>query len=63
MSNLISGYLWGYKNYEAGIKSIETFKKFYPQSDVFVKIDTDGDLENYTQGLTSYNIDISLIHK
>ena len=44
---MISAYLWGYKNYEAGSKSIDTFRKFYPNNDVFIRIDTDGDFENY----------------
>lgn len=58
--NKLSAYLWGYKNYTAGVKSIETFRKFYPESDVFVRIDTDGDLENYKTELIPYNVDISL---
>jgi len=60
MNQLVSAYLWGYKNYEAGVKSIQTFKKFYPNSDVFVRIDTDGDLKNYKLGLESYDVDIKL---
>ena len=60
MKNIISAYLWGYKNYEAGAKSVETFNKFYPNSDVFVRIDTDGDFENYKSILLSYNVDIKL---
>ena len=35
MNNEISAYLWGYKNYIAGVKSVESFKQFYPNSDVF----------------------------
>jgi hypothetical protein len=56
---LISAYLWGYKNYEAGVKSIQTFKHFYPTSDVFVRIDIDGDLENYKSCLSELNINIA----
>jgi len=60
MKTTLSAYLWGYKNYEAGAKSVETFNKFYPNSDIFVRIDTDGDLENYKLALSDYNIDIKL---
>lgn len=55
---LLSAYLWGYKNYQAGAKSIETFNKFYPNSDMFVRIDTDGDFDNYKEALSKYNVDI-----
>ena len=56
---LISAYLWGYKNYQAGSKSIETFRKFYPESDVFIRIDTDGDFENYKESTNEFNVDIA----
>ena len=58
MENNISAYLWGYKDYKAGQKSVETFRKFYPNSDVFVRIDTDGDMENYKSSLETFNVDI-----
>lgn len=58
MENNISAYLWGYKDYKAGQKSVETFRKFYPNSDVFVRIDTDGDMENYKSSLEMFNVDI-----
>lgn len=54
----ISAYLWGYKNYKAGQKSIETFRKFYKESDAFVRIDTDGDMKNYKESLSKFNINI-----
>lgn len=44
---LISGYLWAFKNYEAGKKSLQTLKKFYSDADLFINVDFDGDLENY----------------
>lgn len=58
MENNISAYLWGYKDYKAGQKSVETFRKFYPNSDVFVRIDTDGDMENYKPSLEPFNVNI-----
>tara|TARA_R110000772_G_scaffold88874_2_gene184343 strand:+ start:1464 stop:2219 length:756 start_codon:yes stop_codon:yes gene_type:complete len=58
MENNISAYLWGYKNYQAGQKSVETFRKFYPESDVFIRIDTDGDFENYKESTNEFNVDI-----
>lgn len=56
----VSAYLWGYRDYEAGAKSIQTFRQFYPDSDVFVRIDTDGDLDNYKSSLQSFDVDIQL---
>lgn len=54
----IAAYLWGYKNYEAGSKSIETFRRFYPDNDVFIRVDTDGDLENYKESTNQFNVNI-----
>ena len=48
MSKLISGYLWAWKNYEAGFKSVNSLKKFYPNADIFINVDYDGDVTNYT---------------
>lgn len=56
---ILSAYLWGYKNYQAGSKSVETFRKFYKNSDVFIRIDTDGDFENYVKSTIEYNVDIN----
>lgn len=58
MKKELSAYLWGYKNYLAGSKSVETFRNFYPDSDVFVRIDTDGDMENYKSSLENFNVNI-----
>ena len=59
----ISSYLWGYKNYEAGSKCIETFRKFYPNSDIFLRVDTDGDYDNYKKFTNKFNVDIDLQKK
>ena len=48
MSKLISGYLWAWTKYEAGLKSVNSLKKFYPDSDIFINVDYDGDVTNYT---------------
>jgi hypothetical protein len=34
MNKLISGYLWAWTNYEAGEKSVNSLKKFYPDADI-----------------------------
>jgi len=47
MSKLISGYLWAFKNYEFGEISLKKLKMFYPDADVFVNIDFEGDEVNY----------------
>lgn len=47
MSKIISGYLWAFKNYNAGAKSVGCLKKFYPDADIFINVDYDGDTENY----------------
>jgi hypothetical protein len=49
MSKLVSGYLWAWTNYEAGSKSVASLKKFYPDADIFINVDYDGDVENYTR--------------
>jgi len=55
MKNQLSAYLWGYQNIEAGEKSVETFKKFYPDSDLFLTIDVGGDIDGYTKISNKYN--------
>jgi hypothetical protein len=47
MSKLISGYLWAWTNWEAGQKSLTSLKKYYPDADIFVNVDYDGDIINY----------------
>jgi len=47
MSKLISGYWWAWKDVEAGKKSAQTLRKFYPDSDLFFNVDYEGDVEGY----------------
>ena len=47
MSKLVSGYLWAWTNYEAGQKSVGSLRKFYPDADIFINVDYDGDVVNY----------------
>ena len=63
MENKLSAYLWGYTNYEAGSKSVETFRKFYKDEDVFIRVDTDGDIKNYTESTDTLSVDIQLQKK
>jgi hypothetical protein len=60
MKELISGYLWGYKNIEAGDKSFEKFRKIYPNSDLFCRVDIDGDIDGYTKISEKYNAKLSI---
>ena len=47
MNKIISAYLWAFRNYQSGRKSLESFRKFYPDSDVFINVDYEGDHEEY----------------
>ena len=60
MKNKLSAYLWGYQNIEAGEKSVETFRKFYPDSDLFLTVDVGGDIDGYTKISNKYNGSIKI---
>lgn len=47
MSKLVSGYLWAFRNYESGKKSVNSLRKFYTNADIFINVDFEGDVENY----------------
>jgi hypothetical protein len=49
MSKLISGYLWAFRNFESGVKSVKSLKKYYHDADIFINVDYDGDFENYVE--------------
>lgn len=49
MGKIISGYLWAWKNTERGKKSVETLRKFYPNADIFINVDYEGDADTYKQ--------------
>lgn len=49
MENLLNAYLWGYKNWEAAEHSFRKFKEFYPDGDIFIKVDKGGEFENYSK--------------
>jgi len=55
MNKIISGYLWAWRNTERGRKSVETLRKFYPESDIFINVDFEGDVDTYKQ--ISHEID------
>jgi hypothetical protein len=59
MGKIIDAYLWGYKNYEAADVSFRKFKEFYPNSNIFIRVDIDGDYENYEKVANKYNANIS----
>jgi len=58
--SIVSGYLWGYKDYQAGDKSFETFRKFYPDGELYLKVDLGGDESNYKSVAEKYNADYSI---
>lgn len=47
MTKIISGYLWAYRNIQSGIKSLQTLRKHYPNSDLFINVDYEGDYDGY----------------
>lgn len=47
MNKLVAAYLWAWRNYESGKKSLKSVKTFYPDADLFINVDYDGDFENY----------------
>lgn len=47
MDKIISGYLWAWKNYESGKKSLETLRRYYTDSDIFINVDYHGAIEEY----------------
>jgi hypothetical protein len=49
MEKVISGYLWAFRNFEAGRTSLKSLRKFYPDSNLYINVDYDGDVENYTK--------------
>ena len=49
MNKWLNAYLWGYKNWEAADHSLRKFREFYPDGDIYIKVDANGDFENYTK--------------
>lgn len=47
MNKLLSAYLWAWRNWEAGSKSVSTIKKYYPDADIFINVDYEGSIEEY----------------
>jgi hypothetical protein len=60
MSKIISGYLWAWKNTERGKKSVESLRKFYPDSDIFINVDFEGDIDTYKQISEEINATFSI---
>lgn len=55
MHKLLNAYLWGYKNSEAADHSLRKFRQFYPDGEIFIKVDVGGDFENYTNIAKKYD--------
>lgn len=55
MNKILSAYLWAWKNYESGETSIKSLKKYYPDADIFINVDYEGDFENYKILAKKYN--------
>lgn len=47
MSKIVSGYLWAWKKIDAGKKSVLSLRKFFPDADIFINVDYEGDVTNY----------------
>jgi len=59
MTKLLNAYLWGYKNWEAADHVFRKFREFYPEGDIFIKVDDNGDFENYKKIAEKYNAECS----
>lgn len=60
MNKLISGYLWAWRNWEAGSKSVATLKRFYPDADIFINVDYEGDIDTYDRICIENNYTLSV---
>jgi hypothetical protein len=59
MNKWLNAYLWGYKNWEAADHSFRKFREFYPDGDIYIKVDDNGDFENYKKIAEKYNAECS----
>jgi hypothetical protein len=59
MRKWLSAYLWGYKNWQAADHSFRKFREFYPDGDIYIKVDDNGDFENYKKIAVKYNAECS----
>ena len=47
------------KNWEAADHSFRKFREFYPDGDIYIKVDDNGDFENYKKVAEKYNAECS----
>jgi len=59
MSKLISAYIWAWKNYKSVDLSLSKLRQFYPDSDIFINVDYDGDYESYKTLSKKYNAELT----
>jgi hypothetical protein len=59
MGKLLNAYLWGYRNWEAADHSLRKFKEFYADGDIFIKVDGNGDIDNYNAIAKKWEADCS----
>lgn len=59
MNKLLDAYLWGYNNWQAADYSFRKFKEFYPDGNIFIKVDAGGDFENYKKIAEKWNASCS----
>jgi hypothetical protein len=59
MTKWLNAYLWGYKNWEAAEHSFRKFREFYPDGDIYIKVDDNGDFENYKKVAEKYDAECS----
>jgi len=59
MKKLLNAYLWGYKNSEAADHVFRKFREFYPDGDIYIKVDDGGDFEEYKKIAEKYHAECS----
>ena len=55
MTKLLSIYVWAWKNYTSVDFSLGNLRKFYPDCDIFINVDYEGDYDNYKVVAEKYN--------
>lgn len=51
----LSAYIWAWKNYKSSEVSMSLLRNYYPDSEIFINVDYEGDHENYKILSERYN--------
>ena len=57
---LLNAYLWGFKNWEAADNIFRKFKEFYPDGNIHLQLDGNGDYDNYKKVADKWNTSIEI---